>query len=192
MSTYADPDFEIHTAMGQWLTLIAYHIADDTVIPWDLPNAAKVLREYFEELNETIADAGLEVDTAELEDALDEFAAQADNIKGVAALAETSDNQVLLAVVNSKYRDFARGYVSQGGLPGRPTFRNVLSAPGIDNGEWCSYSCFWLLLSLSLSLSLSLCMCVCVCVCVSVYVGVWMLTKVMLNRLQRFCVPTGD
>ena len=139
--------------MGQWLTLIAYHIADDTVIPWDLPNAAKVLREYFEELNETIADAGLEVDTAELEDALDEFAAQADNIKGVTALAEASDNQVLLAVVNSKYRDFARGYVSQSGLPGRPTFRNVLSAPGIDNGKWYLYPRFWLLRPLSPSLS---------------------------------------
>ncbi|RYP69936.1 hypothetical protein DL771_005796 [Monosporascus sp. 5C6A] len=134
MSTYADPGFRIHTAMGQWLTLLAYHIADDAVIPWDLPNAARVLRGYFSELNDTIADAGVQLDTAELEEALDEFAKQADNIKAVAELAEASGDETLVAVVNSKYKDFARGYVSQGGLPGRPTFHNVLSAPGIDNG----------------------------------------------------------
>lgn len=134
MATYGDPGFGVHTAMGQWLALLAYRIADDVVVPWDLPNAARVLREYFAELGETIADAGVAVDTAELEAALDEFAARADAIAAVAELASAADDTVLLAVVNSKYRDFARGYVSQGGLPGRPTFHNVLSAPGIDNG----------------------------------------------------------
>ena len=135
MSTYADPGFHVHAAMGQWLTLMAYHIADDAVIPWDLPRAAKVLREYHDELADTIADSGFEVDTAELEDALNTFAERADAIASTARLAEAAGDQSLLAVVNAKYRDFARGYVSQGGLPGRPTFRNVLSAPGIDNGE---------------------------------------------------------
>ena len=66
---------------------------------------------------------------------------RADAIASTARLAEAANDQSLLAVVNTKYRDFARGYVSQGGLPGRPTFRNVLSAPGIDNGE---SSCFGL------------------------------------------------
>ncbi|KAK7755693.1 hypothetical protein SLS62_002304 [Diatrype stigma] len=101
MSTYGDPDFTIHAAMGQWLTLIAYHIADDPVIPWDLPHAAGVLREYFEELGETIAGAGVKVDTAELEAALDAFEARAEDIKNVAEMAEAADDQVLLAVVNS-------------------------------------------------------------------------------------------
>ena len=135
MSTYADPGFHVHAAMGQWLTLMAYHIADDAVIPWDLPNAAHVLREYHDELTDTIADSGYDVDVSELEEALNIFEARADAITSTARLADAAGDQTLLAVINAKYRDFARGYVSQGGLPGRPTFRNVLSAPGIDNGK---------------------------------------------------------
>ena len=135
MSTYADPGFLVHTAMGQWLTLMAYHIADDTVIPWDLPNAARVLREYHDELADTIADSGYDVDVTELDEALDEFEARAEAIASTARLADAAGDHALLSVVNAKYRDFARGYVSQGGLPGRPTFKNVLSAPGIDNGK---------------------------------------------------------
>ncbi|KAI5918382.1 peptidase family M28 [Camillea tinctor] len=136
MAKYGDPGFQVHTAMGQWLTLIAYHIADDVIIPWDLPNAAKVLRTHFEDLEETLKDTYAEapLDLSPIDDSLKVFEDAAERITTIASQALAFNDTVLINVVNSKYRDFSRGFASVGGLPGRPTFKNVISAPGLDNG----------------------------------------------------------
>lgn len=135
MSKFGDPGFQVHTAVGQWLTLILYHIADDPLIPWDLPNAASVLSAYLAELNETVADSDFpELDISPIAAAITEFTKQAENIAKVAQTAVSFNDSVIVEVVNSKYRDFSRGFASAGGLPGRETFKNVISAPGIDNG----------------------------------------------------------
>ncbi|KAI8243490.1 putative glutamate carboxypeptidase [Colletotrichum sp. SAR 10_77] len=136
MAKFGDPGFKIHRVMGQWLTLIAYHIADDAIIPWDLPNAGSVLRTYYEDLNETIAETypDLDLDLSPIDDAIVEFETAAERIATVAKQALVFNDTVLIDVVNSKYRDFSRGFASAGGLPGRPTFHNVVSAPGLDNG----------------------------------------------------------
>jgi N-acetylated-alpha-linked acidic dipeptidase len=135
MSTFADPEFKVHAAMGQVFSLILYHIADDALIPWDLPNAATVLQAYYAELNETISESDFpDLDIEPIGAAVKEFAKQAENIASVAQNAISFNDTVIMQVVNSKYRDFARGFASSGGLPGRETFKNVISAPGIDNG----------------------------------------------------------
>lgn len=134
MATFADPGFKLHTAMGQWLSLIAYHIADDVIIPWDIPNAAKVLHSYYDELDDAVADDYPDFDTTAIEAAIAEFETQATRITEVARMALAANDEVLIKMINSKYRDFSRGFASAGGLPGRETFRNVISAPGIDNG----------------------------------------------------------
>jgi N-acetylated-alpha-linked acidic dipeptidase len=135
MSTFADPEFKIHAAMGQVFSLILYHIADDNIIPWDLPNAATVLQAYYSELNDTVADSDFpELDISPIGAAIEEFTQQAKNIANAAQSATTFNDTIITQVINSKYRDFARGFASAGGLPGRETFKNVISAPGIDNG----------------------------------------------------------
>lgn len=135
MSTFADPGFRIHTAMGQFLSLVVYHVADDPLIPWDLPHAATVLSSYFSELNETVSTSDVEgLDLGPLEDAITEFTKQAENIDNIGKQALAFNDTNMLGVVNSKYRDFPRGFASAGGLPGRETFKNIISAPGIDNG----------------------------------------------------------
>ncbi|KAI8184528.1 putative glutamate carboxypeptidase [Colletotrichum sp. SAR 10_86] len=136
MAKFGDPGFKIHRVMGQWLTLIAYHIADDAIIPWDLPNAGRVLRTYYEDLNEIIAETypDLDLDLSPIDDAIVEFETAAERIATVAKQALAFNDTVLIDVVNSKYRDFSRGFASAGGLPGRSTFHNVVSAPGLDNG----------------------------------------------------------
>ncbi|CAI6342519.1 unnamed protein product [Periconia digitata] len=144
MSKFGDPGFKLHTAMGQALSLILYHIADDALIPWDLPHAAEVLSSYLEELNETISSSSTlppsnssgnaTLDLTPLSSALESFSAKASHLASVANTALTFNDSIALAVVNSKFRDFARGLASVGGLPGRETFKNVVSAPGIDNG----------------------------------------------------------
>lgn len=136
MSKYGDPGFKIHTAMGQWLTLIAYHVVDDAIIPWDVPNAGKVLRTHYEDLNDTLSETypDLNLDLSPIDEAISTFQAAAEKITTVAKQALAFNDTVLIDVVNSKYRDFHKGFASAGGLPGRPTFHNVISAPGLDNG----------------------------------------------------------
>lgn len=135
MSTFGDPGFKIHTAMGQFLSLVVYHIADDPLIPWDLPHAATVLSSYLSELNETvIASDYADLDLSALSDAIAEFTTRANAISKIGQQALAFNDTNMLGVVNSKYRDFPRGFASVGGLPGRETFKNVISAPGIDNG----------------------------------------------------------
>ncbi|KAL5385663.1 hypothetical protein PMIN06_004956 [Paraphaeosphaeria minitans] len=135
MSTFGDPGFKIHTAMGQFLSLIVYHIADDALIPWDLPHAATVLWSYLSELNETVISSDVaDLDLTALVDAIAEFTARANTISKIGQQALAFNDTNMLGVVNSKYRDFPRGFASAGGLPARETFKNVISAPGIDNG----------------------------------------------------------
>ncbi|KAF2020298.1 Zn-dependent exopeptidase [Aaosphaeria arxii CBS 175.79] len=135
MSRFGDPEFSLHAAIGQWLSLILYHVADDVLVPWDLPNAATVLEAYLSELNETVADSDFpDLDISPIASGIAEFKKQAANIKRVADQALAFNDTVILGVVNSKYRDFSRGFASAGGLPGRETFKNTISAPGIDNG----------------------------------------------------------
>jgi N-acetylated-alpha-linked acidic dipeptidase len=135
MTTFGDPGFKLHTAMGQFLSLILYHIADDPLVPWDLPHAATVLHAYYSELNETVVDSEFpDLDISPIGDAIEEFTKQAKHIAQVADTAVAFNDTVIMQVVNSKYRDFSRGFASAGGLPGRETFKNIISAPGIDNG----------------------------------------------------------
>lgn len=135
MSKFGDPGFRLHAAMGQFLSLILYHIADDPLIPWDMPHAASVLESYLSELNDTVAESDFpDLDLTPLASAISNFTAQAEHVAQVAEQALAFNDTVMLGVVNSKYRDFSRGFASAGGLPGRETFRNVISAPGIDNG----------------------------------------------------------
>ena len=50
----------------------------------------------------------------------------------LAQLAQETNDAKVLKVVNNKYRDFQRGYASQGGLPNREFFQHLIFAPGID------------------------------------------------------------
>lgn len=134
MTAYGDPGFVVHKAMGQFLTLLAYHLADDPVIPLDIPNYTIQLRDYLDELRATITEAGIELDVAPLEAAIDKFQDSADKIAALATEATVTGDAVLVDQVNSKYRDFQRGFTSQGGLPDRGFFKHVVFAPGIDTG----------------------------------------------------------
>lgn len=136
MINYGDPGFLVHKAIGQFLALLAYHVVDDPVIPFDIPNYTSQLRLYYDELNATVTDAGATLDLAPLAAAIDTFEESANAIAAAAADAKEFGDEVLVNRVNSKLRDFQRGFTSQGGLPDRPYFRHVAFAPGIDTGGW--------------------------------------------------------
>ena len=136
MSTYGDPGFHHHEAMGEYLSLLAYNLATAELIPFNLPNYADQMDLYFEELSEFISASSGNVSIAELRDAIDTFRSQANEVAELSQLAVSTNNTELLQVVNHKYRDFQRGFTSQGGLVNREFYQHTIFAPGIDTGEF--------------------------------------------------------
>ncbi|KAK1658373.1 PA domain-containing protein [Colletotrichum godetiae] len=134
MANFGDPGFLVHAAIGQYLTLLAYHLADDEVLPIDVPNYATELRAYLSDLEEYAESEDAEIDLSELSDAIEVFATRADEVKALEQLAITTGDADLITVVNHKYRDFQRGFISQGGLPDREFYKHVITAPGLDTG----------------------------------------------------------
>ena len=57
------------------------------------------------------------------------------SLAAILNLAVSSNNTELLQVVNHKFRDFQRGFTSQGGLPDREFYQHTIFAPGIDTGK---------------------------------------------------------
>lgn len=135
MSTYADPSFVIHKAIGQYLTLMLYHLVDDDSLPLEPANYGPEMRAYFEELELIVASsnntAGL--DLATLKDAIAAFEDSAQQFNTLRASAILT-NLDLLTELNHKARDFSRGFISQGGLPDREFYQHLIFAPGVDTG----------------------------------------------------------
>lgn len=136
MSTYGDPGFHHHEAMGEYLSLLAYNLATAELIPFNLPNYADQMDLYFEELSEFVDASSSNVSISELRDAIDTFRTQANEVTELSLLALSTNNTELLQVVNHKYRDFQRGFTSQGGLVDREFYQHTIFAPGIDTGKF--------------------------------------------------------
>lgn len=134
MATFGDPGFHMHSAMGQYLALLAYHLVSDTIIPFDLPVYTTELRAYLKDLDDVIAAAGVEINTSPIADAIIEFGKAADAVDKLASMAKESGDKELVQLVNTKFKEFQRGFVSQGGLPDREFYKHVVTAPGLDTG----------------------------------------------------------
>ncbi|KAF4978622.1 hypothetical protein FZEAL_5025 [Fusarium zealandicum] len=134
MSTFGDPGFSVHASQGQYLALMAYHLANDDILPIDTQNYAVELRAYYKDLSEYIGEEGADLDLSELDDAINRFKKSADEVKALERLAMDRKDDILKKVVNHKYRDFQRGFISQGGLPNREFYKHVVTAPGLDTG----------------------------------------------------------
>lgn len=120
--------------MGQYLTLLAYHMANDEIIPYDLPIYSAALHSYYNDLQESIESTMQSLDTSELSAAILQFEDSADEAMALQYKAISSGDEALKSVVNQKLRDFQRGFTSAGGLPEREFYRHVVNAPGVDTG----------------------------------------------------------
>jgi N-acetylated-alpha-linked acidic dipeptidase len=135
MATFGDPGFHVHAAMGQYLSLLAYNLATAELIPFNVPNYADQMDIYFNELTGVISSSSGDLSVSELRDAIDTFRTQANEVVELSQLAVSTNDTDLLQVVNHKYRDFQRGFTSQGGLVGREFYQHTIFAPGIDTGK---------------------------------------------------------
>lgn len=135
MTKFVDPGFEMHKAMGQFLTLMLYHLVDDPVVPLEPARYGIEMRAYLKDLEDTIVakHASSIVDLSELENAIADFVNAADHFDRVRKQALKSETS-LRDTVNRAARMFSRAFIAHGGLPDREFYQHLIFAPGIDTG----------------------------------------------------------
>jgi N-acetylated-alpha-linked acidic dipeptidase len=136
MTKFADPGFAMHKAVGQYLTLMLFHLVDDEMLPLEPANYGVEMRAWLKELEKVVADANAtaHVKLTVLEDAVAAFEDSAQQFNTLREMAVGSNRTSLLQELNHKARDFGRGFLSQGGLPSREFYQHLVFAPGIDTG----------------------------------------------------------
>jgi N-acetylated-alpha-linked acidic dipeptidase len=136
MTKFADPGFVMHKAIGQFLTLMLYRLVDEEVVPLEPANYGVEMQAWLEDLKAAVEDANATaiVELEEIEDAVTTFGNTAQQFNAARDMAVSSNSSLLIRELNHKARDFGRGFVSQGGLPGREFYRHLVFAPGVDTG----------------------------------------------------------
>jgi N-acetylated-alpha-linked acidic dipeptidase len=134
MTNFGDPGFISHKAMGEYLTLLLYHLSNDAVLPLEPSGYSPELQTYYEDLVSTLEEYNVTLDLSALETAIGTFNTSATEFSTLRDLAVSTGDSALLTVQNHKARDFSRGFASQGGLPGREFFQHLIFAPGLDTG----------------------------------------------------------
>ncbi|KAH8732769.1 N-acetylated-alpha-linked acidic dipeptidase 2 [Phaeosphaeriaceae sp. PMI808] len=141
MKTRIDPDFSIHATVGQFLSLLSYHIADDPLIPFDIVAYARNINYYVRDLiGETInmdrdyGELQRKISVSTLDEAAKNFQQVAYRFEDVTSSKDFLANATRVKEVNGKLLDVQRLFVREEGLPGRPFYRNVLFAPNRDDG----------------------------------------------------------
>ncbi|KAI0397822.1 N-acetylated-alpha-linked acidic dipeptidase-like protein 2 [Xylariaceae sp. FL0594] len=138
MSTYGDPEFLAHKYMTKYLSLLVYKMATADIVPLNVSNWATQLETYYADLVDTISSSSSSsnatLDLSALRSAIDEFMERTSELEALEVRAVSDQDTGLASVVSRKKRDFQRGFVSQGGLPGREFFQNLIFAPGLDTG----------------------------------------------------------
>ncbi|KAH7116693.1 N-acetylated-alpha-linked acidic dipeptidase-like protein 2 [Dendryphion nanum] len=134
MANFGDPGFQTHKVIGQYLTLLLYHLSNDDVLPLQPADYVPELRTYLQALNTTIAATNQTLNLTELNSAISTFSNYASQFNTLRDQAVATNNTQLLNIQNHKARDFSRGFTSQGGLPGREFFQHLIFAPGLDTG----------------------------------------------------------
>jgi N-acetylated-alpha-linked acidic dipeptidase len=134
MERFGDPGFHTHKAMGQFLTLLLYHMVNDDAVPLEPKGYVSELAKYYAALNKTISATNYTIDLAPLTAAMSTFSSAASEFEALRSQALATKDMDLLTTQNHKARDFSRGFTSQGGLPTREFYQHTIFAPGRDTG----------------------------------------------------------
>lgn len=136
-----DPDYSIHATAGQFITLLAYHIADDPLIPFDIETYARNMNYYVRDLIGETLNMGPDygrlqglIAIPELDRAAKDLMQVAYQFTDITTGKDFLNNATRVQNVNNRLRDLGRLFVRNEGLPGRPFYKNALYAPNRDDG----------------------------------------------------------
>ncbi|EEP76509.1 conserved hypothetical protein [Uncinocarpus reesii 1704] len=134
MANFGDPGFKTHVAIGQFMGMMAYHLATDELVPFDVNNYPKQLNIYLDNLKALARESNVQLDLSKLEHSIQALTTAAKLLTATKKVAKFTHDKRLMDLVNHKQRDLERAFVSQGGLPDREFYKHVIYAPGQDTG----------------------------------------------------------
>jgi len=142
MKTLIDPDFGIHAAAGQFMTLLAYRLVNDALVPFDMVTWARNINYYVRDfVAETMSVGGddygviqRQIAVSELDDAAKKLMQVAYRFEDVTTSYDFLKNATRIEEVNGKMKKLGRLFVRDEGLPGRKFYKNVLVAPNREDG----------------------------------------------------------
>jgi N-acetylated-alpha-linked acidic dipeptidase len=140
MKTFVDPDFKIHTTAGQFMTLLAYHLADDVLLPFDLDAYGRNLGYWTRDvvgITTGMRNPGqvqTQMNLTQLITSYHRFQAAAEKFTSIIGSSGFLNNTVNVLQANTKLKEMQRLFVTPQGLPGRPFYKNALYAPNRDDG----------------------------------------------------------
>ncbi|KAH7379385.1 hypothetical protein DE146DRAFT_774283 [Phaeosphaeria sp. MPI-PUGE-AT-0046c] len=142
MKKLIDPDFSIHAAAGQFATHLAYRLANDPLIPFDIETYARNINYYVRDLVvETFNKWNSDYGRFQQLIAIEELDSAAKRLQKVASrFSEVTSGKDFLGDAkkvddaNVRMKQLGRLFIRQDGLPGRPFYKNALYAPNRYDG----------------------------------------------------------
>ena len=139
-TTFGDPDFETGERLAEVVGLFLARLANAEVLPFDYTATAETVDGYLDELEEEAAERDVDVDLHGVRAANARFRERAgelnDSVAALLALpaAGRIERRPTMDRINDLVLEIERGFLADGGLPGRPWFRHQLYAPGFYTG----------------------------------------------------------
>lgn len=134
---YGDPNFVYHQRIGQFAIRVIYALVNDRLLPM-LPStyATKVKYLALELVSKnSVSIENYNINTTDFINLSNQFTEVAGRLdKELKQLTRVSEiDPVILRNFNDKLMMLDRQFVSEAGLPGRPSFRHLLFAPSLSN-----------------------------------------------------------
>ncbi|XP_062167144.1 probable glutamate carboxypeptidase AMP1 isoform X2 [Alnus glutinosa] len=133
MTNYGDPLFQRHVAVAGIWGLLALHLADDSIIPFNYVSYANQLQAYKGVLSKLDGSVSLYPLTRSIQE-LDSAAKEAEDEAKILRQQETTGDSVVLKkrALNDRLMLAERGFLDADGLQGRQWFKHLIYGPPSD------------------------------------------------------------
>jgi len=136
MDKFGDPGFVYHVAAAQVWGTLALRLAEADGLQFDYTDYAKQVRDYFAEATRIAErrNLGNSFDAKSMNEALDDFAKEAERVNKLKQAAIADSNRERLSRINDALMQTERQLIDARGLRGRAWYKHQIYAPGFYTG----------------------------------------------------------
>jgi N-acetylated-alpha-linked acidic dipeptidase len=136
MDRFGDPGFHYHVAAAQIWGTLALRLVDADGLSFDYTDYASEIREFFRETVRVAGrrNLGSAFDEKAMNEAIDDFAKEAERIEKARQDAIKSSERAKLARINDALMNAERQFIDPRGLRGRAWYKHQIYAPGFYTG----------------------------------------------------------
>ena len=136
MDQFGDPGFHYHVAAAQLWGTLAMRLAGAEGLSFDYTDYARQIRDYFTEAFRLARIRNLvgSLDEKSVNEAVDDFAKEAERVEKSRQEAIRDSNQARLAKINDALIQAERQFIDPRGLRGRAWYKHQIYAPGFYTG----------------------------------------------------------